>query len=114
MSNRFGGEWTVKKLECVKRYLDAYVKVMKNQHNFATHYIDAFAGTGYVDLRSEQPDEPTLWDEFAEAEEGADAFLSGSAAQSLDVDPQFDNYLFIEKPEPRPRTPANPTHPAGS
>jgi three-Cys-motif partner protein len=97
MSNRFGGEWTVKKLECVKRYLDAYVKVMKNQHNFTTHYIDAFAGTGYVDLRKEQPNEPTLWEELDEAQEGAALFLSGSAAQSLDVDPQFDNYRFIEK-----------------
>jgi three-Cys-motif partner protein len=97
MSNRFGGEWTVTKLECVKRYLDAYVKVMKNQHNFTTHYIDAFAGTGYVDLRKEQPNEPTLWEDLDEAQEGAALFLSGSAAQSLDVDPQFDNYHFIEK-----------------
>lgn len=97
MSNRFGGEWTVKKLECVKRYLDRYVKVMKKQYHFATHYIDAFAGTGYVDLRKAEPDERTLLDELEEAEADANSFLDGSAVLSLDVDPSFDNYHFIEK-----------------
>ena len=46
-SGGFGGQWTLEKLECVRAYLAAYAKVMKNQ-KFTTAYIDAFAGTGYT------------------------------------------------------------------
>ena len=46
----FGGDWTTEKLERVKKYLQAYVRIM-NKQNFRFLYIDAFAGTGYVELK---------------------------------------------------------------
>ena len=51
----FGGDWTTEKLERVKKYLQAYVRIM-NKQNFRFLYIDAFAGTGYVELKDKQED----------------------------------------------------------
>jgi len=94
MGNKFGGEWTEKKLVCVRRYLDAYATAMKKQAWVTTWYIDAFAGCGYVELQSGQP---SLFQEFQDAADASDALLVGSALQSLQVMPSFDQYLFIEK-----------------
>ena len=41
----FGGQWTLEKLGILKRYLDAYTTVLKNQ-SFRLIYVDAFAGEG--------------------------------------------------------------------
>ena len=44
----FGGNWSVDKLERVRKYLSAYTTILSNhkdKYKFA--YIDAFAGTGY-------------------------------------------------------------------
>ena len=41
----FGGPWTEEKLAILKKYLDTYTTVLKNQP-FRLIYIDAFAGTG--------------------------------------------------------------------
>lgn len=45
MPNEFGGQWTAIKLNVLQQYLNAYLKVMKNQP-FNLVYIDAFAGSG--------------------------------------------------------------------
>ena len=44
---RFGGIWTMVKLDAIEEYLKAYSNVMKNQ-NFRLCYIDTFAGSGVV------------------------------------------------------------------
>ncbi|MCC7209287.1 MAG: three-Cys-motif partner protein TcmP [Anaerolineae bacterium] len=94
----FGGNWTLEKLERVGKYLSAYAKIMDNQP-FGFAYIDAFAGTGYQELKSaERPDE-LLLPELAEAE--TQAFLDGSARRALQVRPEFTRYIFVEKDEPR-------------
>ena len=41
----FGGPWTEKKLEILRRYLDAYTTALKNQR-FTLYYVDGFAGAG--------------------------------------------------------------------
>jgi three-Cys-motif partner protein len=46
---RYGGSWTIEKLEILERYLDAYTRALKNK-SFNLMYIDAFAGTGYVEM----------------------------------------------------------------
>ena len=80
---RFGGAWTKAKLNVLQRYLEAYTTALKNQP-FRLWYIDAFAGTGSVQLRK-----PT---------DGADEFLDGSVRRALEVsDPPFDRLVFIEK-----------------
>jgi three-Cys-motif partner protein len=52
MKHSFGGDWTREKLERVKAYLDAYMTALKNQR-FKLGYIDAFAGTGYINQRED-------------------------------------------------------------
>ena len=53
MSNvyQFGSVWTAKKLDVVEKYLAAYTKIMSNQY-FKTCYIDAFAGSGSVIIKT--------------------------------------------------------------
>lgn len=94
----FGGDWTEEKLKRVKEYLSAYTTVLKNQP-FRTAYIDAFAGTGYRQLK--QIDHPTeyLLPELMEQE--TQDFLQGSAQIALRTKPRFDKYIFIEQDEAR-------------
>ena len=77
----WGGEWTKTKLDILGAYLDAYTTALKKQ-TFKLWYVDAFAGTGTVDLE----DEEGRW------------FLNGSAKIALAVrDRQFDRLIFIEQ-----------------
>ncbi len=46
----FGSSWTEEKLERIRKYLSAYTTIMR-KHNFKYAYIDAFAGTGYRELK---------------------------------------------------------------
>lgn len=91
----FGGDWTQDKLRAVKKYLDAYVRVMKNQPYFETSYIDAFAGTGSVTMRLSSDDAQLALPELAA--EGVRRYLVGSARQALEVVPPFSQYVFIEQ-----------------
>ena len=80
---KFGGDWTEEKLECVSKYLHSYTQIMKNQ-NFQFAYIDAFAGTGHRELKQDEDSEIRH-------------FLAGSARKALEVKPQFEEYIFIEE-----------------
>ena len=83
---RYGGSWTIEKLEILEKYLDAYTRALKNKP-FYLMYIDAFAGTGYVELIQEDSD--------------ATDFMRGSAARAAHVrDKQFDRLIFVEN-DPR-------------
>jgi three-Cys-motif partner protein len=70
----FGGPWTLLKLEILEKYLSFYVTSLKNQR-FKLCYIDAFAGSGNIDLKGV-------------------GVVSGSAVRALDY--PFDKYIFIE------------------
>lgn len=77
----WGGDWTKTKLDILGAYLNAYTTALKDQP-FKLWYIDAFAGTGTVDL---------------EDEEGG-GVLDGSAKIALAVRNQpFDRLIFIER-----------------
>lgn len=92
LKHSFGGEWTREKLERIKEYLVNYKIALKNKP-FKLGYIDAFAGTGYVNQKDDnlQPFLP----EFSEAE--VKDFFEGSARIALQIDDPFDSYIFIEK-----------------
>ena len=80
---KFGGPWTTEKLEILGKYLDAYTTALKNK-SFKLMYIDAFAGTGEINLRQEDPD--------------ARAFIDGSARRAINIeDKPFDRLIFVEK-----------------
>lgn len=84
---RWGGDWTREKLEILRAYLDAYTTALKFRP-FTLSYIDAFAGTGTVELES-------VHDEGRE-------FLDGSARIALRIrDRPFDRFVFIEKDSAR-------------
>ena len=81
----YGGEWTHQKLDILEDYLNAYTTALKNQH-FRLLYIDAFAGTGYVELQDED----------------AKYFIRGSAARAVRInDKAFDRLIFVEKDSDR-------------
>jgi three-Cys-motif partner protein len=56
---KFGGAWTVIKIDILKQYLDAYTTALKSQP-FNLVYIDAFAGCGKYTTKNDQQDMPLL------------------------------------------------------
>lgn len=71
--------------------MDAYTTALKNQP-FKLVYIDAFAGTGYIEVEVDEvgvdPDEK--------------AFIEGSALIAMGIEnKKFDKLVFIEKDEAR-------------
>ncbi len=71
----FGGPWTLLKLDILEKYLNFFVQAMKNQ-SFNLCYIDAFAGSGDVDV-------PGI------------GSIPGSAVRAIDY--SFDRYIFIDR-----------------
>ena len=96
MSNQqFGGDWTTEKLECLREYLSAYTKILSKQPHLSYAYIDAFAGTGYRELKSSGDQTYFLLPELADPE--SQRFLQGSARIALECKPPFSKYIFVEK-----------------
>ena len=80
----YGGQWTVEKLAILESYLDAYTTALKNR-SFKLVYIDAFAGSGYVELRQNNDSDAT-------------DFMHGSAAIAARIRSKtFDKLVFVEK-----------------
>jgi three-Cys-motif partner protein len=75
------GPWSEDKLQLLRKYLIAYVSIMRNQTwcRNGYHYIDAFAGTGKPQSR------------------GPERFVDGSPRVALTIDYPFHSYTFIEK-----------------
>lgn len=98
----FGGEWTKAKLDSLAKYLRAYTKIFTRNPRakfFTTTYVDAFAGGGYI---REETSEASLQDLFPDlTEEDTQGFIKGSAVRALEVEPGFDEYLFIEQSQER-------------
>ena len=100
-AHRFGGDWTSKKLEVIRGYLESYNTVLKSAP-FKKAYIDAFAGTGYrKDCRDVADGQGVLFPDLAAKE--PQALLDGSARIALRTEPRFDSYIFIERNEERCR-----------
>lgn len=92
-----GGAWTTRKLHILAGYLRSYTTALKNTP-FHKLYVDAFAGTGYREARREDDGDSSqsaLFPDMAEPE--PQSFLDGSARLALQTEPQFDQYIFIER-----------------
>lgn len=76
----FGGNWTIQKLDILKRYLSFYVQALKGTP-YKLIYIDAFAGSGRCNIKLR----------------GNSQLIPGSANIALDTDPSFKEFFFIEK-----------------
>jgi len=77
-TQKFGGDWTIEKLNILSDYLDFYLKALKSQP-FKKVYIDAFAGSGRIETR-----------------DGTEQ-ITGSIRLALQAQNKFDRYVFIEK-----------------
>ncbi|MBM3211390.1 three-Cys-motif partner protein TcmP [Candidatus Poribacteria bacterium] len=75
------GKWSENKLELLRKYLNAYTTIMKDQEwcKNGYYYIDAFAGTG----------KPKAKDE--------DRYIDGSPIVALKLKYPFSGYIFIER-----------------
>lgn len=85
---KFGGPWSLIKVDTVARYYSAFNTVLKNQ-GFKRVCIDAFAGSG--DFQFKPRDASPLFDEAEVIETHA-----GSARRALATDPPFDRLVFVE------------------
>ncbi|MCY4560602.1 MAG: three-Cys-motif partner protein TcmP [Chloroflexi bacterium] len=95
-ANQFGGTWTQDKLQLLRGYLERYTTALKRQH-FNLVYVDAFAGTGYVDIGSQADSQevPLL---VAEVDVDTAGMLKGSTRLALEVDDRpFDQFVFVEQ-----------------
>lgn len=92
----FGGGWTQRKLDVLKKYLRAYTKIFKRNPRarfYSISYVDAFAGTGTL----RRPALGGLAKFLPELQEAEEEFRKGSVRRALEVEPPFDRYIFIEK-----------------
>ena len=82
-SDEYGGQWTIEKLNILDSYLGAYTTALKNKP-FKLIYVDAFAGTGFINPVKDNSDAKT--------------FIDGSAIRAIKTgDKPFDKLVFIEK-----------------
>lgn len=96
--HQFGGNWTEEKLKRLEKYLSAYTTIFtkgKWAQKYQTHYVDAFAGTGERVTHNEASETLSLFD--TEDTQTIEAYYRGSARIALEVEPSFDNFLFIER-----------------
>lgn len=74
------GKWSEDKLSLLKKYLEAYTKIMKGKRWCrGYYYIDAFAGTGKPQAKDEK------------------RFIDGSPRCALTIKNPFTGYYFIEE-----------------
>jgi three-Cys-motif partner protein len=92
---KFGGPWSLLKVETVASYLQAFNIALRQQPSptkpFRRIYIDAFAGSGTFSFDTESA---PLLDEDASV-----THHSGSAKRALEIVPPFDQLIFIERSE---------------
>ncbi|MDI6696859.1 MAG: hypothetical protein QME21_17565 [Anaerolineales bacterium] len=77
----FGGDWTTEKLERIRKYLSAYMKIFsknKGAQYLILIYIDAFAGTGYRTISHPHKEIELLLPELTETDN--EEFLKGVLA----------------------------------
>jgi len=91
---KFGGDWTTEKLFRVQKYLTAYTTALKKM-SFDLVYIDAFAGTGYRNVKNVDSQQELMFPDLAG--EDAEEFHAGSAKIALEATPRFAEYYFIEQ-----------------
>lgn len=98
LPHQFGGQWTEEKLTRLRKYLKAYITIFKGNEKaswFQTIYVDAFAGTGQRNFSDIAEETSTTF--FFRDEADVKDFREGSAWVALELEPSFDQYLFIEQ-----------------
>ena len=90
-AQKFGGRWTIMKVEMVADYLKAFTRLLFNKPSsaqpFKLIYIDGFAGSGSFTFGA-------ITTGFFKRDATE---IAGSAQRALSVDPPFNALHFIEK-----------------
>jgi len=100
------GPWAVEKLECLRKYLNAYTTILSQQHFEGYFYLDAFAGPGNLRVRpneTQNREQLLLLDIAGQAKddrEGAE-YIAGSPRVALELDTPFTDYIFVEMDQNR-------------
>lgn len=99
------GPWAREKLESLRKYLNYYTTILKNQGHWlrGTIFVDAFAGPGISRVRTKKKavTHPGLFDFDSESKAAEIEFLKGSPRIALDITNPFSFYIFIERDPPR-------------
>lgn len=98
------GPWAKEKLQCLRKYLQAYTTILIKQNFKGYFYIDAFAGPGTVQVRrSQTEDKSQQWlldvAKYGMEDPDEEEYISGSPCVALEVKPAFTHYVFIEQAE---------------
>lgn len=96
------GPWAKEKLECLRKYLEAYTTIMSKQswcEGFV--YVDAFAGPGrhlVRPLRSDDPAQMLLAElsQYQPSDIGQQEYINGSPRVALSIQRPFTKYYFTE------------------
>lgn len=88
MTHAFGGPWTQIKLDMLRRYLEVFNQALQFRpsptNRFRRFYIDAFAGTGECEVKTDMETVETI---------------AGSAKLAIETVPLFDNIHLIDRNE---------------
>lgn len=92
MPQRFGGPWSLIKIDMLGKYMRFFNTALKNAP-FERVYIDAFAGSGAFRYAAGTP-APSLFDT---GQDDDSAIHAGSAKLALESAPPFNRIFFIEQ-----------------
>jgi three-Cys-motif partner protein len=97
------GPWAREKLTGLRKYLSAYVAILSRHPPLKTVYVDAFAAAGRAVVRHRDRDDSTIHLELGDeaCDEDALEVIDGSPIVALELEPPFDQYVFIETDERR-------------
>lgn len=97
------GPWAREKLGGLRAYLSAYMTILSKHRPLRTVYVDAFAAAGRAVVRKPGRDEPTIQLDLGEEARDEDVreVISGSPRVALEIEPPFEQYVFIEADERR-------------
>jgi three-Cys-motif partner protein len=85
---QWGSAHTVEKLKVIEKHLHVYTSALRNK-NFKLMYIDAFAGSGEIELVRDMG--------FLADVEELDPIVEGSVRRALKIRHPFHEYHFVDK-----------------
>ena len=107
---KWGGDWTIEKLDALEKYVRAYLTIMKKyapEFGWQLFYFDAFAGSGSIGKDTQLPSVSAstsiFLDELADTDWGGmekEETYKGAAERVVGIDIDgfgFDYYYFVDK-----------------